>query len=550
MRSAINYIVIFTFLCLGVVPSFAQDGNEKNGSEDTTDVVHYEQFLNVVKNTLSDYYTEYSSNKQETDSIIAAFGYDDQTVPTFPDSVYCERLEELDEHTPFPLDCNEVSLNVIKFFAKHRRHFTSVVLGRSKLYFSMIETSLAKYHLPLELKYLPVIESGLRPTAQSHAGALGLWQFMYRTGKVLGLDETSYRDERKDPSTATDAACRYLKKLYDIYGKWDLVLAAYNAGPGNVNKAIRRSGGYMDYWKIRPYLPRETQGYVPNFIAMTYLMKYHAAHNIRPMAPKYNYFDVDTICLRGSLHMEVIDSLLHWPIANIKELNPVFSTNFIPKTDPPQCLTMPKTLVDNWIDLEDTIYKVDSLIYKSIEKDIEKASPEPTMIVHYVRRGQTLGVIANRYGTSVSRIMGWNNMHSTRLRIGQRLKIYLDKGQHAAPSSSSGNLVIHRVRSGQSLGVIAEEYHTSVSKIKQWNHLHSAHIKIGQKLKIYSKASPKVETAQVKSTKSGGKVYTIQQGDNLWVIANQRGTTVDTLIRLNPGLDYKDLKVGQQIRIE
>lgn len=519
--------------------------------ENAPDSLQYDEFINVVNSTLSDYYKDFSSNKKQTDSIIDAFGYDDKSVPTFPDSIYCLRLKELDEHTPFPLDCNDVSLNVIKFFAQHRRHFTSVALGRSKLYFSMIETTLAKYHLPLELKYLAVIESGLRPTAESNAGALGLWQFMYRTGKMLGLDETSYRDQRMDPEKATDAACRYLKKLYGLYGNWDLVLAAYNAGPGNVNKAIRRSGGYTDYWKIRSFLPRETQGYVPNFIAMAYMMNYHAAHNVRPREPKYYDFNVDTVCLTGSLHMEVIDSMLDWPISEIKELNPVFKTDFIPHTNPAQCLTIPKNKIDNWIALEDTIYKVDSLIYKKIEEQQEVT--EPTMIVHYVRRGQTLSEIADRYGTSVRKVMDWNNMHSTHLRIGERLKIYL-KGHPASSSTASsreGNLIIHRVRSGQTLGQIAERYNTSVSKIKRWNSLHSSRIDIGQKLKIYTAHAPSSKKEDPKIVKSGEKViYTIREGDNLWLIANQQGTTVDTLLRLNPGVDYKDLKVGQQIRIQ
>ncbi|RFC55514.1 lytic transglycosylase domain-containing protein [Brumimicrobium aurantiacum] len=457
--------------------------------EDTLEVFEYEQFLRVVDNTLEGYYRDYASTDAEVDSIINALGYDEEDVPEFPDSVYCQRIEKMNEMNPFQLECNDDVVKVLKFFAKNRRGFTSVVLGRSKLYFTMYEEILSKHDMPLELKYLSVIESGLRPQIRSRAGALGLWQFMYRTGKYYGLDQNSYIDERMDPVLATEAACLYLKKLYGLYDDWSMALAAYNAGPGNVNKAIRRSGGKMTYWEIRPYLPRETQGYVPNFIAMSYMLTYHAEHNVVAREAKFHDFETDTVCLRDGLHMQTIDSLIKWPVEDIQALNPIYKTTYIPKTDEKQCITIPNEYIGKWVEFEDSIFTLDSLIYESIPEE-DKIVNQAT--IHYVRSGQTLGHIAGRYGVRVRDIMEWNNMRSTRLAIGQKLTIYA-KG--AAPKP--------------------EEKKSTVSN------------------------------APIK-----GETHTIKSGESLWIIANRTGTTVSKLKKLNPGVNHRDLKVGQKIRVK
>ena len=219
----------------------------QNSLSDSLDTLQHERFICVVEQTLNAYFEENSSSDAKTDSIIEALGYDESEVPSFPDSVYCERLSLMNEKSPFQLDCNEDVLKVIDYFTRRRRTFTSITLGRSKLYFTMFEEKLSHYDMPIELKYLSVIESGLRPQIRSRAGAMGLWQFMYRTGKMYGLNQNSYIDERMDPELATEAACKYLKQLYNMYDDWNMALAAYNAGPGNVNKAIRRSGGKMTY---------------------------------------------------------------------------------------------------------------------------------------------------------------------------------------------------------------------------------------------------------------------------------------------------------------
>lgn len=498
-RSWQNSFIVAVILLWSSLPAFAQVKEWE--VQDSTDVTQSAEFLSVIESTLEDYYRDYSSTERQTDSIIQAFGYDYEDVPEFSDSVYCERLKEMNKLSPFHLDCNTDVLKTIKFFAKSRRNFVSVVKGRSELYFNMFEEKLAKHDLPIELKYLAVIESGLRPTAKSRAGALGLWQFMYRTGKMYGMDQNSYIDERMNPELATEAACLYLKKLHGLYNDWNMALAAYNAGPGNVNKAIRRSGGKMTYWGIRPFLPRETQGYVPNFIAAAYLMTYHAEHNILPREAKIYDFEVDTVCIRDGLHMEVIDSLTQWSVEDIQYLNPVFKTTYIPHIERHECLTIPTKYLDNWIAMEDSIYKLDSIMYKAIETEQiaqqKSASPNSgNTITHVVTKGQTLGHIAGRYGTTVNNIMNWNNMRSTRLSIGQRLIIHT----RGKPKSTTTASVKHEVK-----------------------------------------------PAAATSSNANSKVHVVNKGDNLWQIARNNDTTVEAIMKLNPNVNHKDLKVGQRI---
>ena len=288
-------IRVFIYFLAIAFSSFSQPTNPPK----IGDSLHKDPFLNTVEQSLNAFYVEYEA-KENVDSIRQSLEYLPTDLPVYADEVYCERLDEMNEISPFHLDCNPSTLSTIKYFLQKRRGFIKVVLGRSPLFFDMFESKLSAYGLPIELKYLSVIESGLRPNVKSRVGALGLWQFMYRTGLYFGLKENSYVDERMDPEKATDAACRYLKKLFGIYGDWNLALAAYNAGPGNVNKAIRRSGNKKTYWEVRPYLPQETRGYVPNFIAAAYLMTYHKEHNIFPVKFNLHNVETDTLCFKSS----------------------------------------------------------------------------------------------------------------------------------------------------------------------------------------------------------------------------------------------------------
>jgi len=468
--------------------------------------------INTIEQSLDLFYADYAE-KGNYDSIIAALNYEQSDIPQFSDDVYCERLDVMNQMSPFHLDCNEQTLSTIKFFVQKRRGFARVVLGRSKLYFDMFEAKLAKHNLPIELKYLAVIESGLRPQVKSRAGALGLWQFMYGTGRMFGLQENSYIDERMDPELATEAACQYLKKLYGIYNDWNLALAAYNAGPGNVNKAIRRSGNKLTYWDVRPFLPRETQGYVPNFIAAAYLLTYHAEHNIIPMEAKVHYSQLDTICLSKGIHMETISELISFPLEDIESLNPVYKKSFIPKTIPNQCISLPHTVIGRLVSKEADLYALEVKRYSAENPTPRVETPvvevidtvvkvvAPVYKYHKVEAGETLGTIATRYETTVAEIQRDNGLNSTKIYVGQRLKVKtkttFNPADHAQPANTTitptfsnpppaaATKQYYIVRTGDTFGKVAQRHRLSQSQLKSLNpSVKIDHIMVGQRLRV------------------------------------------------------------------
>jgi len=262
--------------------------------------------------------------------LLNAHNYPKDHVPTFPDELTAERMKILDRETPFDFVYNQSVKDFIALYSVRRRDVTGKVLGLSQLYFPMIEESLAKYNIPQELKYLSIVESALNPTAISRAGAAGLWQFMVGTGKMYGLEVSSYQDDRFDPIKETEAACKYLRFLYNTFGDWNLALAAYNSGPGNVNKAIRRAGGVKDFWKIKQYLPKETQGYVPAFIAVNFIMNYATEYNIYPKKPSVTYFETDTIHVKSRVDFAQVSKIINIPIEEIVYLNGTYKLKEIP----------------------------------------------------------------------------------------------------------------------------------------------------------------------------------------------------------------------------
>lgn len=350
-----------------------------------------------------------------------------QVNPQFSDSVYIDRLSRMPVIMEMPY--NDIVRKFIDTYTVRLRGQVSFMLSACNFYMPIFEEALDAYGLPLELKYLPIIESALNPSAVSRAGASGLWQFMLSTGKLYGLESNSLVDDRRDPIKATWAAARYLKDMYDIYKDWNLVIAAYNCGPGNINKAIRRANGKTDYWEIYNYLPRETRGYVPAFIAANYVMTYYCKHNICPMEtniPKAT----DTVQVTRDLHFQQIADLCHVPLDEIKSLNPQYKRNIIPGLSKPRTLRLPTEAISAFLDQQDTIYAHRATEFFKNRRTVasigqgKSSSGDGNLTWYRIRRGDTLGGIARKFGVSVRQLRNWNGLRGNNIRAGRRLKIY------------------------------------------------------------------------------------------------------------------------------
>ena len=348
--------------------------------------------------------------------------------PQFSDSVYIDRLSRMPVVIEMPY--NEIVRKFIDMYATRLRDHVSFMLSACNFYMPIFENALDAYGLPLELKYLPIIESALNPSAVSRAGAAGLWQFMLRTGKLYGLESNSLVDERRDPIKATWAAARYLKDLYAIYNDWNLVIAAYNCGPGNINKAVRRAGGKTDYWAIYNFLPRETRGYVPAFIAVNYIMSYYCKHNICPMETNIPQA-TDTIQVARNLHFEQVADICHVPMDELKSLNPQYKRNIIPGDSKPQTLRLPLNAISTFIDNQDTIYAHRQTELFKNRRVVAVSDTKPRAVagkgkptLYKIRRGDTLGQIAERFHVRTNDIRLWNGIVGNRITAGKTLKIY------------------------------------------------------------------------------------------------------------------------------
>jgi membrane-bound lytic murein transglycosylase D len=435
------------------------------------------------------------------------------------DSVYIARLNKIP--SIMHLSYNNVVRNFIEMYTQKKRTQVEVMLGLSEYYFPFFEQVLDEYNLPIELKYLPVIESALNPSARSWAGATGLWQFMYYTGKMYQLKVDSYVDERSDPLKSTYAAARYLRDLYKEYHDWTLVIAAYNCGPGNVNKAIRRAGGQKDYWKIYHYLPRETRGYVPAFIGATYAMNFYHKHELSPRKVEIS-LNNDTIMVSKNLHFQQISDVLKIPIEQLRDMNPQYRTDIIPGNFGTYSLRLPDEFIEPFIDMQDSIFAYkDSLFFnKDLRVDIPSPTyakhkydydaPSPknkTKIYHTVKPGDNIGHIAQIYKVQVSDIRKWNNIRGNKIIAGKKLSIYVSKGKEqnysstassnksgtsskskqniTADAGNSNDFVYYKVRKGDNLWTIAKKYPgVSNSDIMRLNNLSSAEVKPGDLLKI------------------------------------------------------------------
>jgi membrane-bound lytic murein transglycosylase D len=479
-----------------------------NKPETPTDTIpaelYYSNFDRNLDSLMRIWYVQESIG---SDSLISELATDDVTfVPELHDSIYMERLSKIPSLVN--LTYNNIVRNYIHVYTIRKRDKLEVMLGLKDYYFPMFEEVLDFYGLPLELKYLAVIESALNPCAVSRVGATGLWQFMLGTGRMYKLQVNSFVDERRDPLASTDAAARFLKDLYSIYNDWVLVIAAYNCGPGNVNKAIRRSGGKTSYWDIYPYLPRETRGYVPAYIGATYAMNYYKDHNLTP-----RYIDVppvsDTIMVCKNVNLSQVSEILDIPLQLLRDLNPQYRREILPGNTAPCALRLPASYATRFIDLEDSIYKHKADVYLSNSfRSIEPASRSGTAntagkdrIVHTIRSGETLSTIANKYGVSMNHLRDWNNMSGSKIIAGKKLVVYTNPKPSASPKQATASaarqqtpvtatnregVTYYEVKSGDTLWGIAQLYQgVSDKDIMKWNNLSTARkIRPGMKLKI------------------------------------------------------------------
>ncbi len=347
--------------------------------------------------------------------------------PIVPTEKMKERLKRINQTTPFHLEYNPALEKVINNYVKCRRKYYPTLMARAKYYFPIFEQYLSKYDIPLEMKYLAIVESALHPKIKSPVGATGLWQFMYGTGRQFDLDINSYVDERQDPIKSTIAACKYLKVLYEMFGDWDLALAAYNSGPGNVLKAIKRSGGHKNYWNLRPFLPYETAGYVPAFYATMYIFKYAEELGIQSEKPNFYYFETDTIQLKRSVSFKNIAEKTGITEEVLEILNPKYKINYIPYVEGKNfSIRIPRNKSLEFLDKEPEIYALAGYDESLREKPMAKyvAAQKGNHIRYKVKSGDYLGKIARKFGVKVRQIKRWNNMRSARLSVGQRLLIY------------------------------------------------------------------------------------------------------------------------------
>lgn len=411
--------------------------------------------------------------------------YKYEYIPDFTYEEINERIKSMDVEMSFEL--NDRVFSFIQYFTVRNRDYTKMVMSRKELFFPLFDETMEKHEMPLEIKYLSIIESGLDPQIRSRVGAMGLWQFMPATGRMYGMQVNSDVDDRMDPIQSTEAAAKYLKSLYRMFGDWEVAMAAYNCGPGNVRKAIRRSGGKKTFWEIYNYLPRETRGYVPQFQAMLYVLNHLEEHNFQLEDPTYA-LDYDQIRFNKAFSLDKLAELTNLCVSDLEKLNPSIKNKKVPESNRTMAIRVPKSK--------------SPFIKENLARIADSLNNDPLMLLASAK---------------------------------------------SESNSTPGSFTTYRVKSGDVLGTIASRHGVTISQIKQWNNLSSNLIKVGQQLNVAPEESKAV--AAVKAGPSGQTLYTVQPGDSLWIISRKNpGLTVEQLKRLN-NLNTNNIKPGQKLII-
>lgn len=490
-------------------------------------------FADQIDSMFNSWYIQNTFNLDSVEPELA-----EASIVSIPDSVYIQRLQSIESFVD--LSYNQTVKNFIELYTQRKRGLTEFILGMSAYYFPMIEELLDKYNLPMELKYLPIIESAFNPAARSSAGAVGLWQFMYGTGKMYKLEIGTFVDERRDPVKSTEAAVKYLSDLYRIYKDWHLVIAAYNCGPGNVNKAIRRSGGTHNYWTIYYKLPRETRGYVPAFIAAAYVMNHYQSHQLTPRFPDFSIV-TDTIKIHDYLHFKQVSEILEIPVEELQALNPQYRMDIIPgKADKPYTLRIPMEYVGKFIDYEENIFAHNrEQIFPNNEILVPKKQTGNSFhpseiqgkekIFYTVKSGDNPGFIADWFRVRLNDLRYWNQINKNMIRVGQKLAIYVPK-----------------------------EYSDFYSQINSMTfNQKQEYVKTKPVANIAASAASEASPATVSSSSPSSEYdqefiyYTVRSGDTLWSISQQfPGVTNKDIIRLNNMTNANKIKPGQKLKIQ
>jgi membrane-bound lytic murein transglycosylase D len=504
-------ISILAILLFAVSPGIAQNNQEDEVRE------FEQQFDQNLDELMNAWYLQ--NMHRFNDSIPPQDIRDTIAITTLPDSVYIKRLKQLP--SVIDLNYNDIVRNFIHVYTRDRRERVEIMLGLADYYFPIFERVFDEYELPHEIKYLAVIESALNPRAISRAGATGIWQFMYSTGRMYGLTINTFIDERRDPVKATYAAAEYLKDLYSMFGEWDLAIAAYNCGPGNVRKAIHRTGGKRKYWDIYYYLPRETRGYYPALIAAMYVMNYHEDHNLYPRKISLP-LATDTVYVKEQLHLQQVSEVLNIPLKQLQDLNPQYRRNIIPAVNKEFALKLPFKETGDFIQLEDSIYsyKTDDFFKNQVIKSptrsryIPQPPPGKTKIYYTVKPGDNLGYIAEWYNVRASDLRYWNNIRGNLIRAGQKLAVFV-------PDNKT-------------------QYYKKVNQLS-----------FEEKQRRIGRPVENNTVSESFEKEEGFIYYKVKFGDTLWEIARKYpGVSEADILQLNQLDNARNLKAGQLLKIK